>query len=308
MFMGTPDFSVPILQNLIEAGHQIRAVYSQPARPAGRGQSLRPAPVAAFAEQHGIKLLTPKSLKGAAEQQEFAAINADLAIVAAYGLLLPRAILSAPRLGCINVHASLLPRWRGAAPIQRAIEAGDQESGVTIMQMAEGLDTGDMLLRESVALTPDMTGGALHDLLSAMGARLMVAALDHLAAGRLSATPQPESGVTYAHKLSREEGRVDWRQPAVALERKLRAFTPWPGLWFDYQGERFKLVAASLVDRAGPPGCVLDGQLTIGCGSQALRLDIIQRAGRAAMDAEALLRGFPIPAGSQLDLICPATS
>jgi methionyl-tRNA formyltransferase len=301
--MGTPDFSVPILENLIHAGHEVAAVYSQPARPAGRGHQLRPSPVAAAAEARGILVRTPKSLKSVEEQEAFAALKADVAIVAAYGLILPKAILDAPRQGCINVHASLLPRWRGAAPIQRCIEAGDHVTGVTIMQMDEGLDTGAMLLMEDIAITPTTTGGSLHDDLSAMGARMAVEALRRLEAGSLLATPQPPEGVTYAAKLAKEEGRVDWRRSAAEIDRQLRAFTPWPGVWFELKGERIKLISAKPVEGKGEPGQVLDDQLTVACGEGALKIGTLQRAGKGAMTAADLLRGFAVPAGTRLDLI-----
>ena len=303
VFMGTPDFSVPILDNLIQAGHEIAAVHSQPPRPAGRGHQLRPSPVHECAESKGIPVRTPKSLKSAEEQESFAALRADAAIVAAYGLILPKAVLDAPRLGCINVHASLLPRWRGAAPIQRCIEAGDARTGVTIMQMDEGLDTGAMLLVESMPIGPSMTGGKLHDHLSAMGARLVVEALKKLEAGDLPATPQPAEGVTYAAKLIKEEGRIDWRRPARQLDRQLRALTPWPGMWFELKGERIKLIAARPVADAGAPGEVLDDELTVACGEGALKCQTLQRAGKGVMSAAELLRGFAIPAGTRLDVI-----
>jgi methionyl-tRNA formyltransferase len=300
--MGTPDFSVPILENLIHAGHEVAAVYSQPPRPAGRGHQLRPSPVAACAEARGIPVHTPKSLRSAEEQQTFAGLRADVAIVAAYGLILPKAILDAPRQGCINVHASLLPRWRGAAPIQRCIEAGDHVTGVTIMQMDEGLDTGAMLLMEDMPITPTTTGGSLYDDLSAMGARLTVDALKRLEAGSLLAVPQPPEGVTYAAKLAKEEGRIDWRRSAAELDRRIRAFTPWPGAWFELKGERIKLIAAKPVAGRGEPGQVLDDTLAVACGEGALMLETLQRAGKAPMAAADLLRGFPIPAGTRLDL------
>lgn len=306
MFMGTPDFSVPILNTIIEAGFEVSAVYSQPARPAGRGHHPRPSPVAAFAESRAIPVHTPKSLRSAEEQQIFADLGTDVAIVAAYGLILPLPILAAPRLGCLNVHASLLPRWRGAAPIQRAIAAGDRETGVTIMQMDEGLDTGAMLLRATLPITKATTGGSLHDQLSALGASLIVTALGDLAAGRLRPVAQPEQGVTYAAKLAKEEGRIDWSLPAEKLDLCLRAFTPWPGMWFDYRGERLKLIAATPVAAAGPAGQVLDDRLTVACGEGALRLEIIQRAGKAPLATDEFLRGFALPKGSQLDLSCPA--
>jgi len=302
VFMGTPDFSVPILENLIQAGHEVVAVYSQPPRPAGRGHQLRPSPVHACAEARGIPVHTPKSLKSAEEQAAFAALGADVAIVAAYGLILPKAILDAPRQGCINVHASLLPRWRGAAPIQRCIEAGDEVTGVTIMQMDEGLDTGAMLLIEEIPITPATTGGSLHDELSAMGARMAVEALKRLEAGHLPATPQPAVGVTYAAKLAKEEGRIDWRRPAAEIDRQVRAFTPWPGVWLELKGERIKVIAAKPVSGKGEPGQVLDHKLTIACGEGALALQTLQRAGKGAMSVADLVRGFAVPAGTRLDL------
>ena len=301
--MGTPDFSVPILEKLIHAGHEIAAVYSQPPRPAGRGHQLRPSPVHACAEARGIPVHTPKSLKSTEEQAIFAAHKADVAIVAAYGLILPKAILDAPRQGCINVHASLLPRWRGAAPIQRCIEAGDPVTGVTIMQMDEGLDTGAMLLMEDLPITPSTTGGTLHDELSAMGARMTVEALKKLEAGSLLATPQPPEGVTYAAKLTKEEGRIDWRRTAAEIDRQVRAFTPAPGVWFELNGERIKLISAKPVAGKGEPGQVLDDRLTIACGDGALALETLQRPGKGAMSAGDLLRGFAIPAGTRLDLL-----
>jgi methionyl-tRNA formyltransferase len=302
VFMGTPDFSVPILDALIQAGHDIAAIYSQPPRPAGRGHLLRSSPVAAVAESKGLPVRTPKSLKSAEEQEAFAALGADVAVVAAYGLILPKAILDAPRWGCINVHASLLPRWRGAAPIQRCIEAGDARTGVTLMQMDEGLDTGAMLMIESMTIEPHTTGGSLHDNLSAMGARMIVEALGKLEAGRLIATPQPLEGVTYAAKLSKEEGRLDWRRTAIELDRQLRALTPWPGMWFALGDERIKLISARPAEGSGDPGTVLDDALTVACGEGALRLEILQRAGKGAMSAAELLRGFAIPAGTRLAL------
>ena len=303
VFMGTPDFSVPILEALIHEGHEVIAVYSQPPRPAGRGQRLQPSPVAACAEQRGVLVRTPKSLKSAEEQEIFASLKADVAIVAAYGLILPKAVLDAPRHGCINVHASLLPRWRGAAPIQRCIEAGDAITGVTIMQMDEGLDTGAMLLMEDLPITPKTTGGSLHDDLSAMGARMIVEALKKLEAGSLLATPQPPEGVTYANKLAKEEGRIDWRKPAAVLDRQLRALTPWPGMWFELNGERIKLQAATPVNAEGEPGTVLDDALTVACGEGALRLDTLQRPGKGPLAAAEFLRGFALSAKTRLDLL-----
>jgi len=305
IFMGTPDFSVSILAALLEAGHEIAAVYSQPPRPAGRGHKEQLTPVHAFAAERGLTVLTPKSLRNAEAQAEFAAFGADAAVVAAYGLILPRAILEAPAKGCLNVHASILPRWRGAAPIQRAIQAGDAASGVTIMQMDEGLDTGDMLLVEQLPITAQTTGNSLHDALAEMGARLIVEVLAELEAGTLTATPQPAQGVTYAAKLAKEEGRLDWSRTAAELDRTIRAFTPWPGVWFEHNGERIKLLSAAPVDGSGQPGVLLDDQLTVACGQGALRLLKLQRAGKGALEAEAFQRGYALPKGTRL---CPATN
>jgi len=299
-FMGTPDFSVPALRALHAAGHDIACVYSQPARPAGRGQKERPSPVQSAAEALGCQVRTPTSLKDPDTQQAFRDLDLDIAVVVAYGLILPQAILDAPRLGCLNIHASLLPRWRGAAPIQRAILAGDTETGVTIMQMDAGLDTGAMLLTDSTPITDATTGESLHDALAEMGSRMIVEALDRIEAGTLPPTAQPEDGVTYAKKLSRDEARIDWQDPAEILERKLRAFTPWPGTWFDLDGQRVKLLGAEVVDGDGAPGTVLDDSLTVACGERALRLKRLQRQGKGAMDAADFLRGLPMPPGHVL--------
>ena len=253
-----------------------------------------------LAGSYGLPGRTPVSLKTAEAQADFAALALDVAVVVAYGLLLPRTILTSPRLGCLNIHASLLPRWRGAAPIQRAILAGDDESGVTIMQMDEGLDTGPMLLRQAIAIGPRETGQSLHDRLAALGARLIIEALDGLAGGSLHAIPQPAEGATYAAKLTREEGRLDWRQPALLLDRRVRALAPWPGAWFEIGGERVKVLEAEAVAESGAPGRVMDGQPTIACGEAALRLLKLQRAGKAALPAEAFLRGFRMDAGMVL--------
>ncbi len=300
VFMGTPDFSVPILESLQDAGHQVVAVYSQPPRPAGRGHKEQLSPVHAFAHQRGIPVRTPKSLKSPEEQQAFAALGADAAVVAAYGLILPQAVLDAPRLGCLNVHASLLPRWRGAAPIQRAIMAGDAETGVTIMQMDAGLDTGAMLLQESILLAPDTTASWLHDMLAAMGSRMIVTALEGVEEESLTATPQPAEGVTYAHKLAKDEGRIDWSKSAEVIERQIRGLNPWPGVWFDLGAERIKVQEAVLVPGGGVPGTVLDDQLTVACGQQALRPTKVQRPGKAAMTTGEMLRGHGIPKGTVL--------
>ncbi len=303
-FMGTPDFSVPTLKALAEAGHEIAAVYSQPPRPAGRGQKERPSPVQAYAESRGWEVRTPASLKTPEAQADFAALDLDVAVVVAYGLILPQAILDAPRLGCVNVHASLRPRWRGAAPIQRALLAGDAETGVTIMQMEAGLDTGPMLLKRSLPIARETSAQDLHDALAELGASMINEALDGLAAGTLTATPQPDEGVTYAEKLDKAEGRLDWSDSAEALDRRIRAFTPWPGAFFEVEGakgrERVKVLQAELCEESGVPGTVLDGQATVACGEGALRLKKVQRAGKAPMDAEAWLRGFDLPAGTVL--------
>jgi methionyl-tRNA formyltransferase len=307
--MGTPDFAAAILDALVAAGHRIAAAYSQPPRPAGRGQLLLPSPVQQLAERKGIAVRCPASLRHPAAQAEFAALGADAAVVAAYGLILPPAILAAPRRGCLNVHASLLPRWRGAAPIQRAILEGDRETGVTIMQMDAGLDTGPMLLHEAMPITAAITGGALTGKLAALGGGLIVAALERL--GKLTPTPQPETGITYARKLSRDEARLDWRAPADRLERQVRAFDPWPGAYFMLGAgpatERVRVLAAELARHAGSeiPGTVLDDRLSVACGEGALRPTRVQRAGRAPMETAALLRGFAIPPGTVLP--CPAT-
>ena len=312
-FMGTPDFAVPSLAALLAAGHDIVAVYCQPPRPAGRGNKLQLSAVQAFAESNGLLVRHPTRLRDPAAQAEFAALRLDAAVVAAYGLILPKPILAAPRLGCLNVHASLLPRWRGAAPIQRAILAGDSETGVTIMQMDEGLDTGPMLLAERVPIGPATTAAELQDVLASLGARLIVPALQQLDSGALVARPQPEEGVTYAAKLTREEGRLDWRRPAAELERAVRALNPWPGIWFEREGERIKVLAAELAAAPlgapladAPPGTVLDDRLAVACRTGALRLLLLQRAGRAPADASAFLRGYAIPRGTVLP--CPATS
>jgi methionyl-tRNA formyltransferase len=308
VFMGTPEFAATILAGLIAAGHRLRAVYTQPPRPAGRGHRTQPSPVQLLAESHGLPVHCPISLRDAETQAEFAAIGADAAVVAAYGLILPAPVLAALRLGCLNVHASLLPRWRGAAPIQRAILAGDRETGVTIMQMDEGLDTGPILVQRAVPILPDTTAGALTETLAELGARLMLEALDGVAAGKLTLRPQPEAGVTSAPKIRREEARLDWRQPADALERQVRAFAPMPGAWFTGGGERIRVLQAAAEAQAPnvPPGTVIDDRLAIACGNGVLRPLRLQRPGRGALEADAFLRGFPIPAGTLLP--CPATS
>ncbi len=301
VFMGTPDFSVPLLAALIDAGHEVVCVYSQPPRKSGRGQKVNLTPVHAFADSKGIEVRTPLRLKDEADQQAFADLNADVAVVAAYGLILPKAILDAPRLGCLNAHASILPRWRGAAPIQRAIEAGDDVSGVTVMQMDEGLDTGDMLLIQPVPITKSTTGESLHDELSVESARLILEALRAVSGGFAKPQKQPEEGVTYAKKLEKAESQIDWTQSAIEIEQRIRAFTPWPGTWFAKGKNRIKVIKAELVDKSGEAGTRLDTDgLVIACGDGALKLVTVQRSGKGATDAESFLRGFDIPVGEKL--------
>jgi len=300
-FMGTPDFAVPILEALDEARHEIAAVYSQPPRPTGRGHRPQPSPVARAASARGIEVRTPAKLVGD-DIEHFRAFRLDVAVVAAYGLILPREILAAPRFGCLNVHASLLPRWRGAAPIERAILAGDAVTGITIMQMDEGLDTGPILLQESVPIDRETTAAGLRDRLAALGARLILVALEQAAAGILVAVPQPGEGVTYAKKLRREEGRIDWREDTASIERKVRALNPAPGVWFEHAGERIKVLRARAIARGSDaaPGTALDDVLTIACGIGAIQLEILQRPGRAALAAAEFLRGYRIAAGTRL--------
>ena len=300
-FMGTPDFAVPSLDALIQSGHTVAAVYCQPPRPTGRGHRTQPSPVQRFAEAHGLDVRTPTSLKSAEAQGDFVDLHLDAAVVAAYGLILPKPILAAPRLGCVNVHASLLPRWRGAAPIQRAILAGDAKTGVTIMQMEAGLDTGPMLLREAVPIGPATTATELTDAMAALGARLILPALAGLADDSLSPEPQPEDGVTYASKVTRDDGIIDWQDAAV-VDRQVRALNPWPSATFRIGDETLKILAADRVaDAAGPGGEVLDDRLTIACASGGgIRPTRLQRPGKSAMAADALLRGFAIPPGTRL--------
>ena len=302
-FMGSPDFAVPTLRALVEAGHDVVCVYAQPPRRAGRGHRERLTPVDEAAIELGIEVRTPTTLRDPDEQAAFAALDLDVAVVVAYGLILPKPILEAPRLGCVNVHASLLPRWRGAAPIQRAIVAGDSESGVTIMRMDEGLDTGDMLMSRSVPITPETTGQSLHDALSTLGAELIGPALTGLVDGSLTGTPQPDHGVTYAKKLERDEGRLDFTRSATELERLVRAFDPWPGAYFEHAGTRIKVLEAVAFDLGtitNEPGTVLDPELTIACSSGAFRPLRVQRPGRDPVDTPAFLRGFSIPPGTVL--------
>ena len=297
-FMGSPDFAVPALRGLREAGHQIAAVYCQPPKPAGRGYALRACPVQIAAEQLGLEIRSPARLRNdPAAQAAFAALRLDAAVVAAYGLILPSAMLQAPRRGCLNIHASLLPRWRGAAPIQAAVLADDAETGVTIMQMDAGLDTGPMLLREAVPITATTTAAALHDVLAEMGSRLILRAL---AEPPPPPMPQPADGVTYAPKLTRDAGRIDWTRDSAQIGRQVRAFDPWPGTFTTLRGAVLKVLAAEPAEGCGPPGKVLDDRLAVACGRGALRLTRIQLAGRPAMAADAFLRGHSVSADTVL--------
>jgi len=298
IFMGTPEFSVPVLDTLVEAGHEIAAVYCQPPRPAGRGKKDRPTPVHARAEALGFEVRHPVSLKGAEEQEAFAALNADVAVVVAYGLILPQAVLDAPKRGCLNIHASLLPRWRGAAPIHRAIMAGDAETGVCIMQMEAGLDTGPVLLRSETAIGAEETTAELHDRLSVIGSEAIVEALAKL--DELTPEVQAEEGVTYAEKIDKSEARVDWSAPAVEVDRKIRGLSPFPGAWCEIEGQRVKLLASRLAEGQGAPGEVLDDVMTVACGKGAVSLIRLQRAGKGAQDVDVFLRGFPVAKGTQL--------
>ena len=298
--MGTPDFAVPTLLALTAAGHDIVAVYTRAPKPAGRGMDMQVTPVEREARRLALPVFTPKSLRDEAAQAEFRAHNADAAVVVAYGLILPKAVLEAPRLGCFNVHASLLPRWRGAAPINRAVMAGDAESGVTIMQMDEGLDTGAMAMREALSIGADMTAGELHDALAQQGARLMPVALAAAERGALQLTPQPDAGVTYAEKISKSETRIDWSKPAAEVHNHCRGLSPFPGAWFELDGVRVKALRTTLGNGSGAPGAALDDALAIACGDGAIRLLQIQRAGKQPMQAGDFLRGTPVKAGTQL--------
>jgi methionyl-tRNA formyltransferase len=304
VFMGTPAFAVPVLEALA-AAHEIAAVYTRAPKPGGRrGLDLTPSPVHAAATRRGLPVETPKSLRGEDAAARFAAHGADVAVVVAYGLILPPAILAIPPQGCLNLHASLLPRWRGAAPIQRALMAGDAETGVMVMRMEEGLDTGPVALTDRVAIGPDVTAGELHDALAPRGAALMARALDALAAGSLAFTPQTETGVCYAHKIEKAEARLDWTLPASVLHNRIRGLSPFPGAYFEVDlgrgPERVKVLRATVAAGAGAPGQVLDENLTVACGAGALRLLEVQRAGKPALDAATFLRGTRIAAGQSL--------
>ncbi|MEQ1695100.1 MAG: methionyl-tRNA formyltransferase [Hyphomicrobiaceae bacterium] len=304
VFMGTPPFSVPTLEAILEAGHEVCAVYSQPPRRAGRGMAETKGPVQAFAEAHGLPVLTPLSLKGADEQAVFTGHQADAAVVVAYGLLLPQAILDAPRRGCYNLHASALPRWRGAAPIHRAIMAGDVATASVVMRMEAGLDTGPMCLVEQMAIGPDMTTGALHDALSGSGAALMVRALAALERGELAETAQPAGGVTYAAKIDKAEARLDFSKRAGEVHNLVRGLSPFPGAWFEAGGEgkreRIKVLASTVAGGRGVPGELLDDELTIACGEGAIRLLEVQRAGKKPQKPDEFLRGFALKTGDRV--------
>ncbi|MEP1767910.1 MAG: methionyl-tRNA formyltransferase [Sulfitobacter sp.] len=297
VFMGTPDFSVGVLDALVEAGHDIAAVYSQPPRPAGRGKKDRPSPVHARAEALGLEVRTPVSLRIEEAQAEFAALKADVAVVVAYGLILPQIILDAPTRGCLNIHASLLPRWRGAAPIHRAIMAGDAQTGVCIMQMEAGLDTGPVLLRDALDIGAEETTAQLHDRLAVLGARLIVEAIATL--DDLEPQVQPQEGVTYAAKIDKAEARIDWDQPADAVDRLIRGLSPFPGAWFEHEGARIKVLDSAMVAGEGKAGTVVDELLHVACGSGAVALKRLQKAGKGAQDVEAFQRGMQIACGTR---------
>ncbi len=294
--MGSPEFAVPTLDALVAAGHEVVAAYTQPPRPAGRGKAERQTAVEVRARALGIEVRSPRSLKGAEEQATFAALDADVAVVAAYGLILPQAVLDAPARGCLNVHGSLLPRWRGAAPVQRAIMAGDAVTGVTIMAMEAGLDTGPMLARSEIAIDSKNAAQVTEEL-AVLGARMMV---EVLASSNYEGKPQHDEGVTYATKIDKQEARLDWTRPAPEIARRVQALAPFPGAWFEVAGERIKLLAAEPAEASGTPGDVVDEALTIACGTGAIRPTLLQRASKAAMTRDELLRGFAIPAGTRL--------
>jgi methionyl-tRNA formyltransferase len=305
VFMGTPDFSVPTLSEIVGAGHDVVSVYTQPPRPAGRGMEPKKSPVHAFAEEAGLQVFTPKSLRRVNVQEEFAALGADVAVVVAYGLILPLPVLETPPLGCLNLHASLLPRWRGAAPIQRAVMAGDRETGVMVMRMEEGLDTGPIALEDRIAIGLDATAGEIHDHLSLIGASMMVHALDLLERGELTLTPQAAKGTVYAAKLSKEETRIDWSRPSAEVHNHIRGLSPFPGAWFEAllagKPERIKVLRSVVVPGRGEPGQLLDANLTVACGSQAIMLTKVQRAGKRPMGGADFLRGFPLGKGTHFE-------
>ena len=299
IFMGTPNFAVPTLIELAARGHEIVAVYTRAPKPAGRGMEMQVTPVEREARRLALPVYTPKILKDAEAQETFRSHGADAAVVVAYGLILPKPVLDAPKLGCFNVHASLLPRWRGAAPINRAVMAGDAESGVTIMRMDEGLDTGAMAMIERTQIAPDLTAGDLHDVLARLGADLITRALADVERSSLTLRPQPAEGVTYAEKISKSETRIDWRKPWCAVHDHIRGLSPFPGAWFELDGARVKVLRSTEGEGSGAPGSVLDDRLTIACGEGAVRLTQVQRAGKQPMSAEEFLRGTPVRVGSR---------
>jgi methionyl-tRNA formyltransferase len=304
VFMGTPDFAVPTLSELVGQGHEIAAVYTRAPAAAGRGMELKPSPVHRMAERFGLPVLTPRTLRNEEAAATFEAHRADVAVVVAYGMILPKAILDSPELGCLNLHASLLPRWRGAAPIQRAIMAGDAETGVAVMKMEEGLDTGPVAMVERVAIAPDATAGELHDRLMVLGADLMVRALAALSRGGLKFTPQPQEGITYASKITNEDGRIDWESPAALVHDQVRGLSPFPGAFFTADfgkgPERVKVLRSALADGSGPPGTLLDLSGTVACREGALRLLQVQPAGKQPMGADEFFRGRRLAAGAKL--------
>lgn len=300
-FMGTPDFALPVLQALVAAGHDVVRVYSQPPRPAGRGKTLRPSPVHKYADSVGIEVETPRRFRDETVLQQFEALHLDAAIIVAYGQILPQRALDAPSMGCLNLHASLLPRWRGAAPIHRALMAGDRETGVGVMQMEAGLDTGPILAEARTPIGAQDTTASLHDRLAAIGAPLMADTLAAMQLGTVEARPQSETGVTYAHKIEKTEARIDWTRPADEVDRHIRALSPFPGAWCEILGDRTKILMSSAVDGAGAPGTVLDGSLRVACREGAVHLMRLQRAGKSATDRETFLNGFPVVEGTVLN-------
>jgi len=300
IFMGTPDFAVPTLVELAARGHEIAAVYTRAPKPAGRGMDVQHTPVEQEARRLALAVHTPRSLKDEEAQAAFRAHNADAAVVVAYGLILPKSVLEAPRLGCFNIHASLLPRWRGAAPINRAIMAGDTESGITIMKMDEGLDTGAMAMAERMPIGADITAGDLHDVLSRLGADLMLRALAAAERGSLTLTPQADKGVTYAEKISKNETRIDWSKPWKQVHDHIRGLSPFPGAWFEIDGARIKALRSMKGEGSGAAGTALDDKFTIACGTGAVRLTQVQRAGKQPMSADELLRGTPVKSGARV--------
>ena len=300
--MGTPDFAVPAIQSLIASQHSVVAVYSQPPRPTGRGHKVQKSPVHQLAEEYHIPVLTPESLRSSQEHQTFADFKADIAVVVAYGLMLPNEILENPTYGCVNIHASILPRWRGAAPIQRSILEGDTETGVTVMQIAEKLDAGDMLAQRMVPINPDTTSSALHDDLAQMGADVIIGAIEDMITGKLTPMPQPDEGVTYAKKLRKEEGQIDWQQPADYIERQVRALNPWPGVWFKWQNLRIKLLKSQETQRQSEvvPGTIT-ANLTVACGQDELQLLEVQPQGKSPMDFQSFLNGYKVKVDDRFD-------